>query len=65
GTRNLVGSNSLALLASVIDTCRVRKASATDLLARAIHAARLGLPAPALPPIPAELLGRHGALVGM
>lgn len=65
GTRNLVGSNSLALLASVIDTCRARKASATDLLARAIHAARLGLPAPALPPIPTHLLGRHGALVGM
>jgi len=65
GTRSLVGSNSLALLASVIDTCRARQASVTDLLARAIHAARLGLPAPALPPIPAHLLGRHGALVGM
>ena len=65
GTRSLVGSNSLALLASVIDTCRARKASATDLLARAIHAARLGLPAPALPPIPTQLLGRHGALVGI
>lgn len=65
GTRSLVGSNSLALLASVIDTCRARKASATDLLARAIHAARLGLPAPALPPIPTQLLGRHGALVGV
>ena len=65
GTRNLVGSNSLALLASVIDTCRARQASATELLARAIHAARLGLPAPALPPIPTQLLGRHGALVGM
>jgi hypothetical protein len=65
GTRNLVGSNSLALLASVIDTCRLRGASVTDLLARAIHAARLGLPAPALPPIPVHLLGRQGALVGM
>ncbi len=65
GTRNLVGSNSLALLASVIDTCRLRGARVTDLLARAIHAARLGLPAPALPPIPAQLLGRTGALVGM
>ncbi len=63
--RSLVGSNSLALLASVIDTCRARQASVTDLLARAIHAARLGLPAPALPLIPAHLLGRHGALVGM
>ena len=65
GTRSLVGSNSLALLASIIDTCRARKASATDLLARAIHAARLGLPAPALPPIPPQLLGPQGALVGM
>lgn len=63
GTRSLVGANSLALLVSVIDTCRARKASATDLPARAIHAARLGLPAPALPPIPTQLLGRHGALV--
>jgi len=65
GTRNLVGSNSLALLASVIDTCRLRGASATDLLARAIHAARQGLPAPALPSIPAQLLGRSGALIGV
>jgi transposase len=63
GTRNLVGSNSLALLASVIDTCRLRGASATDLLARAIHAARQGLPAPALPSIPTQLLGRNGALM--
>jgi hypothetical protein len=37
-------------------TCRLRRASATDLLARAIHAARLGLPAPRLPAIPADLL---------
>ncbi len=65
GTRTLVGSNSLALLASIIDTCRLRGASATDLLARAIHAARLGLSAPALPPIPALLLGRNGALIGV
>ncbi len=53
------------LLASIIDTCRLRNASVTDFLAKAIHAARLGLPAPELPPIPAHLLGRHGALVGM
>jgi len=56
GTRTLVGSNSMALLASVIDTCRLRGASATALLARAIHAARTGLPAPSLPPIAAHLL---------
>ena len=64
GTRNLTGSNSLALLASVIDTCRLRGASVIDLLAKAIGAARLGLPAPNLPPIPAHLLGHAGALVG-
>jgi hypothetical protein len=64
GTRNLAGSNSLALLASVIDTCRLRGASVTELLAKAIEAARLGLPAPKLPPIPSHLLGHSGALVG-
>lgn len=53
GTRTLVGSQSMALLASVIDTCRLRNASATELLARAIQAARTGLPAPRLPDIPA------------
>ena len=65
GTRNLVGSNSLALLASVIDTCKLRGADARNLLASAIHAARQGLPAPALPPIPAHLLGQNGALMGV
>ncbi len=65
GTRTLVGSNSLSLLASVIDTCRLRGASATNLLARAISAARLGLAAPALPPIAPHLLGRNGALMGI
>ena len=33
--------------------------------ARKLAAARLGLPAPALPPIPTQLLGRHGSWVGM
>ncbi len=65
GTRTLVGSNSVALLASVIDTCWLRGASATDLLARAISAARLGLAAPGLPPIAPHLLGRNGALMGV
>ena len=55
GTRTPVGSHSVALLASIIDTCRLRCASATALLASAIYAARIGLPAPALPPIPADL----------
>ena len=65
GTRTLVGSHSVALLASVIDTCRLRCASAADLLARAIHAARLGLPAPALAPIPANLARPNTDLVGV
>jgi hypothetical protein len=53
GTRTLVGSQGMALLASIIDTCRLRKASATELLAQAIHAARMGTPPPRLPDIPA------------
>jgi len=65
GTRTPVGSHSVALLASVIDTCRLRCASATDLLARAIKAARMGLPAPALPPIPADLVHPNADLVGV
>ena len=65
GTRTPVGSHSVALLASVIDTCRLRCASATDFLARAIHAARLGLPAPALAPIPANLANPNTDLVGV
>ena len=52
-------------VASVIDTCRLRCASATDFLARAIHAARLGLPAPALAPIPANLTNPNTDLVGV
>jgi hypothetical protein len=34
GTRNLVDSNSLATLASVIDACHIRNARVTDLLGR-------------------------------
>jgi hypothetical protein len=62
GTRTEVGSHSITLLASIIDTCRLRRASATDLLARAIHAARMGLPVPSLPAIPADLLAAEAAL---
>ena len=64
GTRNLVGSNSLALLASVIDTCRLRGADVIALLADAIRVARQDEPAPALPAIPPHLLGQDDALVG-
>lgn len=62
GTRTEVGSHSITLLTSIIDTCRLRRASATDLLARAIHAARMGLPVPSLPAIPADLLAAEAAL---
>ena len=48
GTRIGLSSHSLALLATIIGTGRPRKASATDLHARAIHGARVGLPTPAL-----------------
>jgi len=51
GTRAL----ALALLASVIVTCRARKASAWDYLAVALQAGRQGLP---MPPLPAISLGR-------
>jgi len=64
GTRNIVGSNSLAVLASVMDTCRLRGAKVTDFLAKAIDSARHGLPVPKLPAIPAHLLTQAGALVG-
>lgn len=63
GTRNRVGSNSLALLASVIDTCRLRNANVIDLLAQSIDAARHGRPVPALPPIPAHLLEQDCAQI--
>jgi hypothetical protein len=52
GTRTPVTSRGYALLASVIETCRLRAASVIELLAHAIDAARKGLPAPALPAIP-------------
>ena len=53
GTRTPATSRGYALLASVIETCRLRSASVIDLLAQAIDAARKGLPAPPLPAIPA------------
>lgn len=49
GTRSELGTRALALLASIIDTCRLRKASAWDYLADAIRAGRAGAPMPALP----------------
>jgi hypothetical protein len=52
GTRSESGSRAFALLASVIDTCRRRKASIRDYLANVIASARTGLSIPQLPPIP-------------
>ena len=49
GTRSEQGSRALALLASIIDTCRLRQASAWDYLAEAIRAGRSGMPMPTLP----------------
>ena len=53
GTRSEAGSRAFALVASVIETCRRRKASAWRYLGTVIAAARKGLPLPALPAISA------------
>ena len=49
GTRTMVGSRSFALLASIIDTCRKRKASPWPYLAEVIARGRRGQKAPVLP----------------
>ena len=49
GTRTEQGSRVLALLASVIDTCRKRAVSPWPYLAEVLRQRRQGLPAPALP----------------
>ena len=53
GTRCASGSRAYALLASVIETCRLRKASSWRYLAEVIRAARVGASLPALPLAPA------------
>jgi hypothetical protein len=52
GTRNEKGSKALALIASVIETCRQRKASPLRYLTAVIESRRQGLDVPDLPPIP-------------
>jgi transposase-like protein len=52
GTRTPEGSRGYALLASIMETCRLRQASIIDLLTHSIDRARQGLPPPSLPPIP-------------
>jgi len=54
GTRNKKGSKALALLASVIETCRQRKASPLRYLTAVIERRRQGLNVPDLPPIPVD-----------
>jgi hypothetical protein len=53
GTRCASGSRAYALLASVIETCRLRKASSWRYLAEVIQAARIGASLPALPSVSA------------
>ena len=49
GTRTEEGTRSFTLLASVIETCRLRGAPTWDYLTSVISAARKGLQLPALP----------------
>ena len=49
GTRTAEGTRSFTLLASVIETCRIRGAPPWDYLTRVIMAARKGLQLPSLP----------------
>jgi len=53
GTRSEQGSRAFALLASLIETCRRRGASAWQYLGTVIAAARKGSQLPAIPAIPA------------
>ena len=53
GTRCEAGTRAFALLASVIETCRLRGASSWRYLGTVIRAARKGLELPPLPAIPA------------
>ena len=49
GTRTAEGTRAFTILASVIETCRIRGAPAWDYLTQVIAAARKGLQLPALP----------------
>lgn len=57
GTRSADGTRAFALLASVIETCRLRQASPWRYLATVIAASRKGLVPPSLPIIPALAAG--------
>lgn len=53
GTRTTQGSRALAIMASIIESCRLRNASPLRYLAQVIAAGRQGLDVPPLPSIPA------------
>jgi transposase len=55
GTRSEAGSRAFAFLASLIETCRHRGASAWQYLGTVIAAARKGLQLPTIPAIPATV----------
>ncbi len=55
GTRTAAGSRVFAILASVIETCRIRECSPWRYLADVITKRRAGLPVPPLP-LPAKVL---------
>jgi transposase len=55
GTRAEQGSRALALLASVIETCRLRLSSPLRYLREVFARRRQGLKAPGLPPVPATV----------
>lgn len=57
GTRTPEGTRSFTLLASVIETCRIRGASAWDYLTNVISAARKEREPPALPIMQSSVLG--------
>ena len=56
GTRCPQGSRALALFASVITTCRLRKASSLLYIRDVIKLRRQGQEAPALPPVPEKIV---------
>ena len=62
GTRSAQGSRALALLASVITTCRIRLASPLHYLRDVIKIRRSGGPAPPLPSIPDSISERLAPL---
>ena len=50
GTRTAEGTKAFTILASIIETCRLRCASSWDFLTEVIAATRKGLAPPSLPP---------------